>query len=73
MAQPTQIMREITPFVALIIMFLVLPFLYNAIKITVNLLIYGTTKKKKKPRIGRDSWPIPRSFRPRELGQTHGR
>ena len=46
-------------------------FAYHAIVLTFKLILYGTNKKK--PRIGRDSWPIPRSFRPGKLGQANGR
>ena len=64
-------MKTIQLLLSFIAIAFMIGFAYHAIKLTVKLILYGT--KKKTPRIGRDSRPTPRSFRPSKLGQANGR
>ena len=64
-------MKTIQLILSFIAIAFMIGFAYYVIVLTFELIFYGT--KKKKPRIGRDSWPIPRSFRPSKLGQANGR
>ena len=63
-----QLLAQMLSFIAIAFM---IGFAYHVLVLTLKLILYGT--KEKKPRIGRDSWPIPRSFRARKLGQANGR
>ena len=66
-------MKTIQLLLSFIAIAFIIGFAYHVLVLTFKLILHGTSKSKKNPRIGRDSWPIPRSFRPSKLGQANGR